>query len=38
MTPLRLFPGADYQFEYENHAGNVEMRTARFVDADFGAV
>lgn len=38
LTQLRLFPGADYTFEYENHAGNVETRICRFVDAEFGAV
>jgi hypothetical protein len=38
VTPLRLFPGADYQFEYENHAGKVERRTCLFVDAEWGVV
>jgi hypothetical protein len=38
MTPLRLFPGADYSFEYTNHRGETETRTCQFVDADWGAV
>jgi len=29
---LELFVGATYHFEYTNHRGNVEMRTATFED------
>jgi hypothetical protein len=38
MQPLKLFPGADYEFEYTNHAGETELRKAQFIDAHFGLV
>lgn len=38
MQALRLFPGADYEFEYTNHADVTELRRARFIDAEFGLV
>lgn len=38
MIRLSIIPGADYEFEYTNHADETEMRLAKFIDMHFGAV
>ncbi len=38
LQKLELFPGRNVRFEYTNHAGETETRTARFIDAEYGMV